>query len=72
MRSLSRAPCRALRELCLAELRVELRREPLVELRREPLVELRAELLAELLAEPLVELYAESWQSFVQSFEGAS
>ena len=64
MRSLSRAPCRALRELCLAELRVELRREPLVEL--------RAELLAELLAEPLVELYAESWQSFVQSFEGAS
>jgi len=58
VRTLGRAPCGALRELCREPL-AELRAEPLAELCAEPLVELRAELLAERLAGPLVKLCTE-------------
>ena len=59
MRSLGRAPCRALREL---------RREPLAELCAELLAEILVEILAELLAEPLAKPLAEPLTQFLTQF----
>src|SRR6266702_3617880 len=70
MQSSGRAPCRASVELYRGLL------QSLGKLRKEPLAELRAELsgraFSRALCRALVEVYAESWQSSVQSFEGAS
>src|SRR6266700_4238167 len=70
VQSFGRAPCRALVELYGGLL------QSLGKLRKEPLAELRAELsgraFSRALCGALVEVYAESWQSSVQSFEGAS